>query len=233
MLAPERRAFLRQFGLGLGLIVVAYVLTTILRSVRADFAPEIWESLGVTDRPEIFTQSEIWVALGVLVVNGASSLILSNRRAFFASLAISAAGFGLVLLGIGLHAQHRIGGFELMVLLGLGLYLPYVAVHTTVFERLIAMTRQRGNLGFLIYVADTAGYAGYVVVMLVRAWLLAPGRGLSTAEATVLDGVSDSSFADGFVTLCLLVAVLSLTCLGLCAAYFQQRVPRDLSDPVA
>lgn len=55
-----------------------------------------------------------------------------------------------------------------MVLMGLGLYLPYVAVHTTVFERILAMTRDRGNVGFLMYVADSVGYLGYVVVLLAR-----------------------------------------------------------------
>ena len=58
--------------------------------------------------------------------------------------------------------------FAFMVLLGLGLYLPYVAVHTTVFERLIAMTRDQGNIGFLMYLADACGYLGYVGVMTFR-----------------------------------------------------------------
>ncbi|MEI6196513.1 MAG: DUF5690 family protein, partial [Verrucomicrobiota bacterium] len=47
-------------------------------------------------------------------------------------------------------------------------YLPYVVVHTTIFERLIAMTRDRANIGFLMYLADAFGYLGYVVVMVVR-----------------------------------------------------------------
>jgi hypothetical protein len=51
------------------------------------------------------------------------------------------------------------------VLIGLGLYVPYVAVHTTLFERLIAMTRDRGNIGYLLYLADAFGYLGYVAVM--------------------------------------------------------------------
>lgn len=42
----------------------------------------------------------------------------------------------------------------------------YVAVHTTIFERLIALTRERANMGFLIYLADSIGYLGYVGVML-------------------------------------------------------------------
>ena len=53
-----------------------------------------------------------------------------------------------------------------MVLVGLGLYLPYVAVQTTIFERLIALTRDRGNLGYLVSLADAFGYLGYVAVML-------------------------------------------------------------------
>ncbi|HEY5313784.1 MAG TPA: DUF5690 family protein, partial [Pirellulales bacterium] len=64
-----------------------------------------------------------------------------------------------------------LGGFAFMVLSGLGLYLPYVAMHTTVFERLLAMTREHGNLGFLMYVADSIGYLGYVVVMLSQSTL--------------------------------------------------------------
>ena len=43
-----------------------------------------------------------------------------------------------------------------------------MAVHTTVFERLIALTRERGNIGFLMYIADSVGYIGYAVVMVSR-----------------------------------------------------------------
>src|SRR5262249_57174278 len=58
--------------------------------------------------------------------------------------------------------------FAFMVLSGVGLYLPYLAVQTTLFERLIALTRDRGNVGFLIYLADSFGYLGYVGVLLAR-----------------------------------------------------------------
>ena len=49
----------------------------------------------------------------------------------------------------------------LLLLVGLGLYLPYVAFHTTIFERLIALTRERANVGFLMYLADSLGYFAY------------------------------------------------------------------------
>ncbi len=212
MTSAERWSFLQRYGLGLGLVVAVYVLTTVLRSVRADFAPEIWKSLGHADKPGVFTQSEIWVALGVVLINGLSFLIVSNRRAFFASLGVSAIGFVLVLVTWGLHWRGAIDGFWLMVLIGLGLYLPYVAVHTTVFERLIAMTRQRGNVGFLMYVADASGYAAYVVVMLVK--------NLQGAKGGV---------AASFPSLCLIVAGLSLVALGGCTWYFHRQTQADRS----
>ena len=111
--------------------------------------------------PATFANSEVLVALFVLVANGLSVLILDNRRAFFTAIGVALAG-GLLMLAalVGLR-QSWIDGFTFMVLLGTGLYLPYVAIHTTIFERLIAMTRERGNLGFLMYVADSAGYLGY------------------------------------------------------------------------
>jgi hypothetical protein len=55
-----------------------------------------------------------------------------------------------------------------MVMLGFGMYIPYVAFHTTVFERMIAALRESGNIGYLMYLADALGYLGYVGVMLYR-----------------------------------------------------------------
>ena len=49
-------------------------------------------------------------------------------------------------------------------------------MHTTIFERLIAMTRDRGNLGYLMYLADAFGYLGYVAVMLAHNVLGGPAN---------------------------------------------------------
>ncbi len=168
MTGAERLAMVRRHGVRLFGLVLAYMLITVLRSVRADFAPEIWAGLGQGKQPAIFTQSELWVTLGVVVLNGAVVLIRDNRRAFFASLALSAAG---LVAAVGALLAQRFGAispFAFMVLLGVGMYVPYVAVHTTVFERLIALTRERGNIGFLMYIADSVGYIGYAIVMVSR-----------------------------------------------------------------
>jgi hypothetical protein len=151
-----------------------FVFVTILRSVRSDFAPEIWQGLGVDPKSGAYARTEILVALGVLVLNGSAVFIADNRRAFFFAMALAVIGLSAVLASP-LALRAGASPFAYMVLQGLGLYLPYIAVHTTIFERLIAMTRDRANLGYLMYVADAFGYLGYVAVLLTRN--LAPSTG--------------------------------------------------------
>lgn len=164
----DRFAFLSRFGVGIAMLATVYLLVTILRSVRADFGPEIWVHLGGISDEGVFTRTELWVSLGVLLINGSAFLIANNRGAFFAALLTCGLGLGLLAVAlVGLQSKW-IDGFWFMVLVGLGLYLPYVAFHTTVFERMLAMTRQVGNIGFLMYVVDATGYLGYVGVMVAK-----------------------------------------------------------------
>src|SRR5262249_19962912 len=95
------------------------------------------------------------------------------------------------------------------VLVGLGLYLPYVAIHTTVFERFLAMTRVRGNVGFLMYVADSAGYFGYLASLGLMAIL---NRYFKQLDALQF-----------FITACWLTSGLSVASLAWCWRYFAVR----------
>jgi hypothetical protein len=94
------------------------------------------------------------------------------------------------------------------VLIGLCLYLPYIVVHTTIFERLIAMTRDRGNIGYLMYLADASGYLGYVAVLMARN-LLAPAE----------------NFLPFFVRLSWIVAIACVLLLVPCWRYFATTQP--------
>jgi len=128
--------------------------------------------MGLVNQPAIFTKSETLVALGVVAANGALVLVKDNRRAFLLALMLSCAALALALIvAAGLKAG-AVGPFAFMVLLGVGMYVPYVAVHTTIFERLIALTRERGNIGFLMYLADSAGYLGYVALIISKPLLV-------------------------------------------------------------
>ncbi len=206
MTRAERRALFGKYAMGLTLLIGVYLLLTILRSVRADFAPEIWRGLGFAGQLTVFTRSELFVMFGVVAANGLAVLIRNNRHAFFAAMGTSLLGFalaGIALLGL---RNGWLDGFAFMVLIGLGLYLPYVAVHTTVFERLLALTGDKGNIGFLMYLADSFGYLGYVAVML--------GRSIMP---------TDRSFLAFFVWLAGLVTSLAVVLLAGGWIYFARR----------
>jgi hypothetical protein len=196
----ERLDLLRRHGLGLAGVFLAYLAITVLRSVRADFAPELWRALGHSANPALFARSETWVAAAVLLVSASLVLVRGHGRAFAASLALSGLGMLVGLLALQLFRAGTDDAFLAMVGLGFGLYVPYVLVHTTIFERWIALSRERANVGFLMYVADATGYLGYAVVMLA-------GQGLRDA----------SGFLDFFVVLAGITATVALLGFGLAA----------------
>jgi hypothetical protein len=168
MFRQQRWDFFQRHKWGLLGLMTTYVLLTVVRSFRDDFAVEIWQDLGEAGKAEIYAQSEMLVMFGVVLLSGAFIAIKSNRLALLSSLGLSIAGFVLVATAIVAQHQQYVEAFPYMVLMGLGMYLPYVAFHTTIFERLIATFRERGNIGYLMYLADTLGYLGYVFVILLR-----------------------------------------------------------------
>lgn len=200
---------IRRHGLALVSIVTVYLMITVLRSVRADFAPEIWRCLGFVGSPGVFTRSEFWVGLAVIAVSGMVVLLQDNRRAFLTSLWACVGGLLLALAAVWAWRLGFLAPFRMMVALGVGMYLPYVAVHTTVFERLIALTREKGNIGFLVTFADAIGYLGYGGVMVARS-LLKPGK----------------DFLPFFINLSTVVLVVSLVFAVMSIMLFSRRFPR-------
>jgi len=200
MPAAARRAMFRRHATGLSLLAIAYLLITILRSVRADFAPEIWTGLlGEPAPPSAYSFSELIVAIAVTALLGAVVIIRDNRRAFLTGLGLAIAGCGILAVALLLRSVGTATPFVFMVLGGIGLYLPYIAVHTVVFERLIAMTRERGTIGYFMYVVDSIGYLGYVAVLL--------GRNLFGAP---------DDFLGAFLTLNWIIAISCVVLLALC-----------------
>jgi hypothetical protein len=164
MQKKARFEFFLRYAPGLTIIILVYLFATILRSIRADFAPELWRDLGYKQTPALFTQSELIVSFSVIVINGLSVFILKHYKALQVSLLTCCGGLMILLLTVlGLH--YGLGSFSFMVMAGLGIYIPYVAVHTTIFERIVAITKERANIGFLMYLADSAGYTGDNLLM--------------------------------------------------------------------
>jgi hypothetical protein len=78
----------------------------------------------------------------------------------------------LFLLIAGLWGVNHLDPFWLIVLTGFGIYLPYLTITTSVFERMIAITRHKANIGFLMYIVDSIGYLGYNVLLIITGFIL-------------------------------------------------------------
>jgi hypothetical protein len=162
----RRHFFLKYFPLLIG-IIVAYLLVTLMRSLRADFAREIWAGLGFAQTPHLYTVSEVVVSLGVIFISALTIYIKDHHRAYMFALVSSVSGFALCFFAA-VMLQQGLDKFTFVVLTGLGVYIPYVNIHTTLFERLIAITREKANIGFLMYLVDSVGYTGYAVLLLAQ-----------------------------------------------------------------
>ena len=206
MRRADRWHYLIKYAWGLSPIIIVYLLTNIIRSIRGDFARELWTDLGVdpTDFAKRFTQSEIWVGLLVLIINGSCVLFRHNGRAYISSLSICALGILLLLSTCTMQTQKMLDPMTFMVLVGLGLYMPYVAIHTTVLERFIALTREKGNLGYLMALVDSSGYFGYVIVLLVRKFVKFEGNILQF-----------------FILACFVAGTISLLSIGWSAIHYR------------
>jgi hypothetical protein len=170
----DRQRFLAAYWPGLSALVFVYVALTVIRTIRDDFGVEIWRDMGVSETPSIFARAETVVAVQVTALNALAIWIRHNLTAIRVTVGLMCGSFAVVAASVLLQKSGQASPFSFMVACGVGMYVPYVAFHTTVFERLIAASRRPCNLGFLLYVADAVGYLGYAVVIVLKTATSAP-----------------------------------------------------------
>ena len=164
----ERSNFISSYKPGLILFIVIYVFLTIFRDIRDNFAADIWREVGLGNQPSVFTATEIPITLFVLILMGSMILIKNNQKAFLITQYIIMIGFIIAGGSSFLFIQGFIGPFLWMTLVGLGLYIGYIPFNCILFDRMIASFRITGNVGFIMYLADSFGYLGSVSVILVK-----------------------------------------------------------------
>lgn len=206
MTKEERKGFLQKFLPGIVVLVAAYLLLTVLRDLRDNFAAELWRELGYANQPDIFTQTELPATLVILLGLSLLVLVKNNHTALFLNHFTIFFGLVLVFVSTLLFSQELLNAPLWAMLNGVGLYLAYVPFNCLVFERLIAAYRQPGNIGFIMYVADAIGYLGSVAVLLVK-------------EFVVME-VTWSSFLVGAN---LWASVVGMVLVGASAFYFQRK----------
>jgi hypothetical protein len=168
MTKKERKGFIRTFFPGLLLLIIAYVLMTIIRDYRSNFAADIWKELGYGNDGSVFTRTEIPSTLLVLLVMSLLVLVRNNMKAFLLNHFLIMAGMLLIIFSTLAYLDGMLSPFWWMTITGMGLYMSYVPFNCMLFERMIASFKYVSNAGFVIYVADSFGYLGSDIVLLMK-----------------------------------------------------------------
>ena len=168
MSKKRRKDFIKTFFPGLLLLITSYIMLTIIRDYRSNFASDMWNELGYANNASVFTQSEIPASLVVLFLMSLLILIRKNIQALLVNHIVIIGGFLLSIISTFLYLEDSISPFWWMTLSGVGLYIGYVPFNCMLFERLIASFRYVSNAGFIIYVADSFGYLGSTGILFVK-----------------------------------------------------------------
>lgn len=171
MSKQERKNFVLRFGGLLLPIVISYMLFTIVRDFSEDFANELWAETGYKEAAGIFVQSSTIITLFVLVIIAAFFSIKSNFKAFVYTHILVIIGLLISLLTTLLFNQQILSPFYWMLLSTAGLYLAYLPFNCIYFERMISTYSVKGNVGFVMYIADAFGYLGTVLVLLIKEFI--------------------------------------------------------------
>lgn len=164
----ERKSFFTTFFFGIFMSILLYVGLTIFRDVRDNFAVDFWRELNVSNTPELLIFSEIPIAVFVLLIVASMIWIRNNKIAFFLVIGIILFSGTLLLISTFLFQLQILSPLNWMIISGFAMYLPYIAYHTMYFERWIAFFRYKSNAGFLMYMADSFGYLGSTIVLLIK-----------------------------------------------------------------
>jgi hypothetical protein len=164
----ERKRFFNMFSFGLVSFIFIYILLTLFRDIRDNFAADIWLELGYGNSAGIFTSTELPIAVSVLVLIASMIYINNNKLAFQISQLIILAGFILCGVSTFLFMQQLISGYVWIVLVGLGLYMGYIPFNCILFDRMIASFKIKGNVGYFMYLVDSFGYLATVFVIIAK-----------------------------------------------------------------
>jgi MFS family permease len=166
MNAGDRKKFIRSFLPGLVACIIIYGFATIFRDIRDNFSADMWKEMGYLNQPAIFAKTETPITLIVLVLIGSMVLIKNSYKALMVAHVFIAIGFALAGICTFFFVNGKLDPVWWMTMVGLGLYMVYIPFNSVFFERLISAFRFTGNVGFLIYLADSFGYLGSVGVLL-------------------------------------------------------------------
>ncbi|MBC9797759.1 DUF5690 family protein [Sinomicrobium weinanense] len=168
----QKKAALKHFGTGLVCIAIIYMLLTAMRDFRDNFSVEIWDVIDPGWDKSILSVTELIVGAIVLLIIGLISLIKNNVYGFWVSASLIVVGLAGCGLSTFLYQSGVLSPFGWMLLVGICLFMAYTPIQTIFFERMLAVFRYRGNAGFFIYICDSLGYLGSVLLLLYKEFFI-------------------------------------------------------------
>lgn len=164
-----RRSSLKSVGALMFIMVISYMLLTIFRDLRSNYASDIWLALGFDQEPSIYLSTSMVSTIIVLLVMSLIFLIKNNFKALLVIQIVILLGYITIALSTYGMELGYISGSQWVTMIMTGVYLAYIPFNCFVFERVIPVFRISGsNIGFLMYIADAFGYLGSVGVLLVK-----------------------------------------------------------------
>jgi MFS family permease len=210
----ERVDFFKTFFPGLVTLIIVYVMLTIMRDYRSNFAANIWKETGHENAISVFTKTEIPASILVLLLMSLLVYIKRNITAFMINHFLIIIGFILSLIATFLFEYNQLSAFWWMTITGIGLYMGYVPFNCMLFERLIATFRYISTAGFIIYVADSFGYLGSDVILLVK----------NFSRINI-------SYSDFFVKMILIISLIGISLTIFSSIYFRKKYQRYFNIP--
>ncbi|MCI4669770.1 MAG: DUF5690 family protein [Bacteroidia bacterium] len=166
----DRINFIKKFWPGILAMVATFVVLTAYRDFRDKFEVEIWEGLGYA--PELIgsqlASANTLIGFTVTFLLAFFFLIKNSRQAYALNLSLLIFNSLMLFATMFLFLNGLINAYWWMVLIGFWMYLSYVSYHNVLFERFVTISRTKGNIGFLMYIADSFGYLGSIVVLLYK-----------------------------------------------------------------
>jgi len=161
----DKQKIIKTYGLGIVSVVLLYALFTILRDFRDNFAVEIWNQLDKDHSKLIFAQTEIFIASIVMIFIAMVSIFKNNKPAYYFITILISCSLVLILFVNWMFRNNVISPQIWMTIIGIGFYLPYLLIQIAFFERLIGYLKIESNAGFFVYICDSIGYLGSVLLL--------------------------------------------------------------------
>jgi len=172
MTAADKRTVLKEYGWSILCFALIYIGLTTMRDFRDNFSVEIWNDIDKGWSRDVFAKTETITGVIVLLAVSSLSLFRNNVKGFLATRLLITLGVLLTGISTFLFQLNILPPFGWMVLLGMGLFFAYTPIQVALFERMIALFRIRANAGFFVYICDSLGYLGSVVLLLYKEFFM-------------------------------------------------------------